>query len=109
VSNRLIQLGRVPLIPDPLVALQASSAFSNSQSQTNQVIAIGQSISGLWHAITGCAKAIDNALQIRRISSMDDRLLSDMGLRRDQIPGLFIDRRVDHLDLPYRGRGSGAL
>jgi len=37
VSNRLIQIGRVPLIPDPYVAIKGSQAFSFSRAQTERV------------------------------------------------------------------------
>lgn len=104
MSNRLIQLGRVPLIPDPLVAIQASSAFSQSQAQTEQVQALGRAFrdmpGDIWNVVTGFASAIDQAIRIRMLSSMNDRALSDIGLRRDQLPMLFVHRRDGTIDLP---------
>lgn len=36
MSNRLIQIGRVPLIPYPYVAIKGSQVFSFSQAQTER-------------------------------------------------------------------------
>lgn len=108
MSNRLIQIGRVPLMPDPLVAVQASNAFASSKEQTDQVFALGRAFrqmpQDIWNAIRGCAQAMEDAIRIRGLSSMNDRALSDIGLRRDQIPMLFIDRRVDQRNLPSADR-----
>ena len=102
MSNRLIQTGRVPLMPDPMVAIQENSAFASSKEQTNQVLALGRAFRQLpwdvWNAIRGCARAMDVAVRIRSLSSMNDRALSDIGIRRDQIPMLFIEGRIDQID-----------
>jgi len=47
VSDRLIQIGRIPLIPDPYVAIKASQAFSFSQAQTERVTELGTDFFGL--------------------------------------------------------------
>lgn len=102
MSNRLIQTGRVPLMPDPMVAIQRNSAFASSKEQTNQVLALGRAFRALpmdiWNAVMGVAQSMHDAIRIRNISSMNDRELADIGLRRDQISMLFVDRRRDQLD-----------
>lgn len=110
MSNRLNEIGRVPLMPDPLVALQTSSAFSLSQDQTEQVMALGRAFrdmpKDIWSAISGCAKIIEEATRIRDIAAMEDSMLSDIGLRRDQIPHLFVNHGVDRLSASFKGRGG---
>lgn len=110
MSNRLSHMDRLPLIPDPLVAIQASSAVSLSQSQTEQVFALGRAFRqmpmDIWHALSNCARVIEEATRIRDISSMDDGMLSDIGLRRDQVPQLFVSRGLDRLDGNFNGRGG---
>jgi uncharacterized protein YjiS (DUF1127 family) len=107
VSNRLLQIGRVPLMPDPQVALQASSLFESSKQQTDQVFALGRAFRQLpgdiWRVFQSCAQSVHNATRIRTLSSMNDRALSDIGLRRDQIPMLFVDQRSDRLKQPSAG------
>ena len=104
MSNRLSQFDRVPMMPDFDVALQASSVFTTSKEQTDQVFALGRAFRQLpqdiWNTIRGFARLMEEALLIRSLSSMNDRALSDIGLRRDQIPMLFIDRRDDGFYLP---------
>ncbi len=93
MSNRLIQIGRVPLIPDPYVAIKASQAFSFSQAQTERVIELGTDCFGLLstirNGIRGFADLLDRAIQIRNLSTMTDESLADIGLRRDQLPQLY--------------------
>ena len=42
MSNRLIQIGRVPMIPDPYVAIRAGQIFSSSRAQTERVLELGE-------------------------------------------------------------------
>jgi len=110
VSNRLNEIGRVPLMPDPLVALQTSNAISLSQNQTEQVLALGRAFrdmpKDIWNAVSGCAKAIEEATRIRDLASMEDSMLSDIGLRRDQVPHLFVNHGVDRFSGSFNGRGG---
>jgi uncharacterized protein YjiS (DUF1127 family) len=101
VSNRLIQIGRVPLIPDPDVALKASQAFSVNEAQTARVTHLGEVCFGFWsiirNGIQGFADMLETAIQIRDLSTMSDKSLADIGLRRDQLPQLFNKSEVDGL------------
>ena len=103
MSNRLLHEGRVPLVPDPGMAIQTSSAFAASQEQTDQVRALGRAFRALpkdiLSAINGIAQLMHDAIRIRNISTMSDRELADIGLRRDQISTLFVDRRRDQMDV----------
>lgn len=93
MSNRLIQVGRIPLIPDPHVALKASQALSFSQVQTDRVMALGQDyvrpVARLGNAIRRYADRLERALQIRNLATMNDTTLADIGFRRDQLPQLY--------------------
>ncbi len=93
MSNRLIQIGRVPLIPDPSVAVKASQAFSFSEAQTERVIELGTSYSSLLsiirNGIRGFVDTLERAIHIRNLSTMTDKNLADIGLRRDQLPQLY--------------------
>ena len=51
MSSHLIQINRVPLIPDPRVALKASQAFSASRDQTERVLELGVSYFNLLSSI----------------------------------------------------------
>ena len=101
MSNRLIQIGRVPLIPDPYVAIKAGQAFSFSQAQTDRVIALGTAYFGLLslllNGIRGTADMLERAVQIRNLSTMTDASLADIGIRRDQLPQLFDGSRFDDI------------
>ena len=93
MSNRLIQIGRVPLIPDPHVAIKASQAFSFSKDQTERVLELGRAYFSLpsiiGNGIRRCADRIETAMQIRSLSVMTDDSLADIGIRRDQLPQLY--------------------
>lgn len=93
MSNRLIQIGRVPLIPDPDIAIKASQVFSNSQSQMEQVIRLGHAYLGLWSHLRNSFRRffdlLDRATEVRNLSTMSDQSLADIGIRRDQLPQLY--------------------
>ncbi len=93
MSNRLIQIGRVPLIPDPSVAIKASQAYSFSQAQTERVTELGTAyfslLSIIRSGIRGFVDMLERAIQIRNLSTMTDASLADIGLRRDQLPQLY--------------------
>ena len=99
MSDRLIQIGRVPLIPDPYVAIKASQAFSTSRPQAERVIELGRAVSGLLSAIRNCARGftdlLQRAIQIRNLSTMTDKSLSDIGLRRDQLSQFYAGNGPD--------------
>ena len=101
MSNRLIQIGRVPLIPDPDVAVKASQAFSFNQDQTKRVTDLGEDCFGLWstvrNGIRGFVDMLETAIQIRNLSTMSDKSLADIGIRRDQLPQLYHGSGVDDL------------
>lgn len=106
MSNRLIQIGRVPLIPDPYVALKASEAFSLSRAQTEQVIALGAAYlripSFIRNTIRRCADRLERAIQIRNLSMMNDTSLADIGVRREQLPQLYNASKFDQIVGPRR-------
>ena len=95
MSNRLIQIGRVPLIPDPDIAIKASQVFSNTQAQMNQVIELGNAYLGLWSNLRNSfrrfSELLDRASEVRNLSTMSDKSLADIGIRRDQLPQLYRD------------------
>mgnify|MGYP001292226180 CR=1 FL=1 len=99
MSNRLLHIGRVPLIPDPQTAIQASSAFAASQEQTDQVFALGRAFRALprdiWNMVHNISRSLNEAMRMRDLSSMNDQALADIGLRRDQISMLFANRPRD--------------
>ena len=90
MSNRLIQIGRVPLIPDPYVAIRASQAFSFSRSQTERVTELGTDSFGLLSAIRNGIRwfgdFLERAIKIRYLSTMTGKSLADIGIRSDQLP-----------------------
>ena len=108
MSNRLIHEGRFPLIPEPGIAVQASGVFAASREQTDQVLALGRAFRALpkdsWNAFHGIAQTMHEAIRIRNLSTMSDRELADIGLRRDQISMLFTDRRGDQPDMAAAGQ-----
>ena len=110
MSNRLIQIGRVPLIPDPVVALKASQAFSVSQAQTERVAHLGEAIFGLWstllNGISRFGDLLERANQVRNLSTMSDKSLADIGIRRDQLPQLYIGSGVEDLVASERSARS---
>ena len=101
MSNRLIQIGRVPLIPDPSVAIKASQAFSFNQAQTERVLELGTAYFSLLSIIRsgmrGFVDTLERAIQIRNLSTMTDESLADIGLRRDQLPQLYDGSRFDDI------------
>ena len=95
MSNRLLQIGRVPLIPDPLVAIKASQAFESSQLQTQRVIDLGNAYLSLPSLIRNGIRlfkdSLDRAIRIRNLSTMSDTALADIGVRRDGLAQLYGD------------------
>ena len=99
MSDRLIQIGRVPLITDPYIAIKASRAFSTSRAQTERVIELGRAVSGLLSVIRNGARRftdlLQRAIQIRNLSTMTDKSLSDIGIRRDQLSQFYTGNGPD--------------
>ena len=99
MSNRLIQLGRIPLIPDPQVALKASEAFSVSSEQTKRVQILGTAYLELLLAIRktfgGFANALEKAMRVRSLSGMSNQSLADIGIRRDQLAQIYRGQGFD--------------
>lgn len=106
MSNRLIQIGRVPLIPDPYVAIKASKAFSFSQARTDRVSQLGADcfgfLSAIRNGIRGIADMLERAIQIRNLSTMTDQSLADIGIRRDQLPQLYHGSGFDDIVRRHR-------
>lgn len=101
MSNRLIQIGRVPLIPDPQVALKASQVFSANRDRTERVLELGTAylnlLSTIRDGVLGFTKTVERAIQIRSLSTMDDKALADIGVRRDQLPRYYEGNSIDAL------------
>jgi len=93
VSNRLVEIGRVPLIPDPYTALRASQVFSSTREQAEKALALGTAfgglLSGIRDGVRRFADGLERAMRIRDLSMMTDKSLADIGLRRDQLPQLY--------------------
>ena len=101
MSNRLIQIGRIPLIPDPYVAIKASEAFSISRAQTERVVAMGTAyfsvLLAIRNGISQFVARLERALQIRNLSAMTDQSLADIGVRRDQLPQFYDGSGFDNM------------
>lgn len=99
MSNRLVQVGRVPLIPDPQTALKASQVFFSTRDQAGKVVELGAAylelLAGIWTGLRRFADRLDRAVRIRNLSMMTDAGLADIGLRRDQLPQLYVGRGFD--------------
>ena len=107
MSNRLSEPGRLPLIPEPLVAARAGAIFSQSRLQSIRVFELGKAFlelpSDLWNLVRQFGKTIENAMRLRDVACMNDHLLADIGIRRDQLPGLFLDGKL--ADIADNARG----
>lgn len=92
MSNRLESVGAFPLIMDPIQAMKLGQSINNTQRQTAQTIALGQSFLGLFRGISGMfswiGRSVRYAQEMRVLSEMNDRQLADIGLSRNEIPGL---------------------
>ena len=98
MSNRLCGTGRIPLMPEPLLAARAGAIFSESRLQSMQVSALGRAFfelpGALWNLVRSLGKTIENAVRLRDVACMSDHLLRDIGIRRDQLPRLFVEGRL---------------
>ena len=110
MSNRLTQIGRVPLIPDPRVAIRASQAFSACRDRTEKVRNLGAAylnlLSTIRDSLRAFTKTVERAIQIRTLSTMDDKALADIGVRRDQLPQYYVGNSFDTLDSQQRSAWS---
>ena len=101
MSNRLGQNGRIPLIADPNVAVKASQILYLSKFQTEQVVDLGRAYGGLLsklrQGIRGFGDLLERAIQIRNLSTMSDKALADIGVRRDQLPHLYYGSGFDDI------------
>lgn len=101
MSNRLTQIGRVPLIPDPDVAVKASELFSISQAQTKQVVELGRAfgdlLASMRNGVQQFTDLLERATQIRNLSTMSNKSLADIGIRRDQLAQLYTERSFDNI------------
>lgn len=98
MSNRLCGAGRIPLMPEPLLAAGAGTLLSESRLQSMQVSALGRAFfelpAALWNLVHRLGNAIENASRLRDVACMSDHLLRDIGIRRDQLPQLFLEGRL---------------
>lgn len=112
MSNRLCGAGRIPLMPEPLLAARAGTIFSESRLQSLQVSALGRAFfelpATLWNLVHSLGKTIENAVRLRDVACMSDHLLRDIGIRRDQLPQLFIEGRLADIAGDRRSRHGDA-
>ena len=105
MSSRLIRIGCVPPIPDPYVAIKASQAFFFSQAQTERVTEQGTDFFSLLSAIRNGIRRfgdlLERVIKIRYLSTMTDKSLADIGIRRDQLPQLYAGSRFDDIVAGY--------
>ena len=98
MSNRLTDAGRLPLVLEPLLAAQAGSVFSETQALSIQVSELGRAFFELpgmfWNLVRQVTESIETAMRLRNLAGMSDHMLSDMGIRRDQLPQLFLAGRL---------------
>ena len=101
MANRLIQIGRVPLIPYPYVAIKGGQVFSFSQAQTERGTELRRGFFGLLSAIQNGIRRIsdllERAIKIRYLSTMTKKTLSDIGIRRDQLPQIYGGSEFDDI------------
>lgn len=115
MSNRLTDAGRIPLIPEPLLAANAGSVFSKTRAMSEKVTALGRAFfelpTMLWNLVRQVPRSIDAAMQLRDLASMSDHRLADMGIRRDQLPQLYLDGRLYAFgaDIPARRKEEPAV
>lgn len=114
MSNRLADAGRIPLMPEPLLAARAGTRFRESRLQSMQVSALGRAFfelpAALWNLVRSLGKTIENAMRLRDVACMSDHLLRDVGIRRDQLPQLFLEGRLADIagDMGRSRRGDAA-
>ncbi len=110
MSNRLIQIGRLPLIPDPYAALKASAILSETVELTNNAIAYKDVFFApstlLLEALRRYNALLDRATYLRDLWVLDDETLESRGIKRDRIPELFFQRPAN--DFKYRPRSVHA-
>jgi hypothetical protein len=113
VSNRLLEIGRIPLIPDPAVAVRAGAVFAEALARADRVIryknAFFEPPARLWNALRRFGEMLERATYMRDLSVMGDRELEMRGVRRDQIGDLFFKKHLgDFRNRPANvGAGDG--
>jgi hypothetical protein len=104
MANRIINVGRIPLIPNPLAALKASAAVSEAIEQTDRAVEYKKGFfappAGILAALRRYGAMLDRATYMRDLFIMDDRELEQHGVRREEIPNLFFKYRSG--DFQYR-------
>ena len=100
MSNRLIEIGHIPLIPDPIAALKASAALNEAIDQTKR---IAQYMSDFFAPSTQLVRVLrrfgdmlDRATYLRDLSVMDDRELQLRGVERHRIRDLLFGDQGEH-------------
>lgn len=99
MSNRLADAGRLPLLPQPLVAAATGAMFTQTRDQTDRARALGRAFlalpADLFNLVRGLEKSIESARILRDLSGMSDHMLADIGIRRDQLPMMLREGRLD--------------
>ena len=108
MSNRLIEIGRIPLIPDPAAAVKAGALFAECQGRTDRVVQYKNDFfeppTKLWAALRRWGQALDQANYMQGLSVMGDRALAIQGVQRDKIYELFFQKNADDfVDIPTIG------
>lgn len=90
MSNRLDNTFRIPLIPDPDLALRAGMAFTLSRAHAERVISFGrataESFSVFGEVLEDLGRAIEQARRAQTLSALSDKELARRGLSRSGIP-----------------------
>ena len=98
MSNRLEAAGILPLVMEPIQAMKLGQAVSSNQRQTEQTVALGEAFMALFRSIGGLfswtSRALAYAKEMRILSEMSDRQLSDIGVQRHQIATLCAQDRL---------------
>ena len=113
MSNRLADAGRLPLLPEPMPAARAGAVFSETRLQSDRVFELGRAFfelpADIWNVVRHVRKSIESAISLRDVARMNDHLLADIGIRRDQLPQLFLEGRLgDVVDSARKRRGDAA-
>jgi hypothetical protein len=95
MSNRLLVIGRIPLIPDPEMAMRAGALFADAIALTDRAIQYKNGFfaptTTLMSALRRFRQIVERAVYLRDLSVMCDRELAIRGVRRDGIRDLFFE------------------
>ena len=118
MSNRLSAAGRLPLIPDSWVEqnIGLSETVLASRARAEQMIELGRAVRSLFRAfgraLGWVGARVDEAAQMSELAGMSDRMLTDIGLKRSDLP--FVMNHIHAGDsaeeaiMRYRLKAAGA-